>query len=245
MPIHDWTRVEPGDYHHFHQRWISAISDALNTGGLPPGFMAMAEQVTGRPIPDVVALQTNGSHKHPGPGGSGGVAVAVAPPTAHTVTRFASTRYSDRANRVVIRHGRGKVVAIIELVSPGNKDSKSAVRTFVEKAVDILRQGVHMLVVDLFPPTPRDPQGLNKLILDEFGTNTFEPPPGKPLSAAAYLAGDDPTAYLEPLAVGDALPALPIFLTEDVYVPAPLEATYAESWAVYPQLLRDLVAPPG
>ncbi len=128
MPIHDWTRVEPGDYHHFHQRWISAIADALNTNGLPPGYVAMAEQVTGRPIPDVVALQTNGYHKGTPPDSpAGSVAVATAPPTARLVTHFDKVKYSNRANRVVIRHGRGKVVAIIELVSPGNKDSKKEI----------------------------------------------------------------------------------------------------------------------
>ena len=36
MPIHDWTRVSSGTFHHFHQRWISGISDVLNTGTLPP-----------------------------------------------------------------------------------------------------------------------------------------------------------------------------------------------------------------
>ena len=58
MPIHDWTRVEVGTFHHFHHRWIAAIGDSLNGGLLPPGYIAMAEQVTGRPIPDVVTLQT-------------------------------------------------------------------------------------------------------------------------------------------------------------------------------------------
>ena len=57
MPIHDWTRVEAGDFHDFHQCWVVAIRNALNAGLLPPGYMAMAEQVTGRPIPDVVTLQ--------------------------------------------------------------------------------------------------------------------------------------------------------------------------------------------
>jgi hypothetical protein len=33
-----------------------------------------------------------------------------------------------------MRHGRGKVVAIIEIVSPGNKESRNAIRSFVEKA---------------------------------------------------------------------------------------------------------------
>ena len=58
MPIHDWTRLEPGDFHDFHQCWVVEIRNALNSGLLPPEYMAMAEQVTGRPIPDVVALHT-------------------------------------------------------------------------------------------------------------------------------------------------------------------------------------------
>jgi len=45
MPIHDWIRLEPGDFHHFHQTWITYLGDALNGGGLPPGFMALSERV--------------------------------------------------------------------------------------------------------------------------------------------------------------------------------------------------------
>lgn len=66
MPIHDWTRCESGDFHHFHQRWISALTDYLN-GGLPPlEYMAMAEQVTDRPIPNVVTLQARASEGESG-----------------------------------------------------------------------------------------------------------------------------------------------------------------------------------
>jgi hypothetical protein len=57
MPIHDWTQVEAGTFHHFHQCWVVAIGNALNRGLLPPGYMAMVEQVTGRPSPDIVTLQ--------------------------------------------------------------------------------------------------------------------------------------------------------------------------------------------
>ena len=49
-------------------------------------------------------------------------------------------------------------------MSLGNKDSRNAIRTFVEKAADILNQGVNLVVVDLFPPTPRDPQGIHKAV---------------------------------------------------------------------------------
>src|SRR6516164_9388516 len=152
MPIHDWTRVEAGDFHHFHECWVVTIGNALNGGLLPPGYMAMAEQVTGRPIPDVVTLQA----REPKEGPEGGIAVAMAPPTARHIARIERVNYAKRADRVVIRHGRGKVVAIIEILSPGNKDSRHALRTFVEKAADIISQGIHLLVVDLFPPTPRD-----------------------------------------------------------------------------------------
>jgi hypothetical protein len=35
MPIHDWTRVSAGIFHHFHQKWVGTIADALNEGLLP------------------------------------------------------------------------------------------------------------------------------------------------------------------------------------------------------------------
>ena len=94
-------------------------------------------------------------------------------------------------------------MAIIEVVSPGNKDSRSSMCAFVEKAADILNQGVNLLVVDLFPPTPRDPHGIHQAIWDELGEERFEEVPGKPLIAASFLGGDLPTAYVEPLSVGD------------------------------------------
>jgi hypothetical protein len=49
MPIHDWTRLEAGDFHHFHQGWVVNLTNALNSGLQPPEYMAMTEQVTGRP----------------------------------------------------------------------------------------------------------------------------------------------------------------------------------------------------
>ena len=240
MPIHDWTRLEAGDFHAFPQCWVVAIRNALNGGLLPPEYMAMAEQVTGRPIPDVVAL-----HARPSKDDPGGVAVASAPPSARVIARFERINYAKRADRVVIRHGRGKVVAIIEIVSSGNKESRNAIRTFVEKAADILNQGVNLLVVDLFPPTPRDPQGIHKAIWDEFGDEPFAFLPEKPLTVASYIGGDLPTAYVESVGVGDPLPSLPIFLSETRYIPAPLEATYQQAWEAFPAMLKDLIDPPA
>src|SRR5438132_586272 len=80
MPIHDWTRVRANRFHDFHQSWTINIRNALNAGLLPPGFFAMAEQITGGPEADVVTLELTPRPEAP-------LAVEMAPPKARIVTR--------------------------------------------------------------------------------------------------------------------------------------------------------------
>ncbi|MBW3596070.1 MAG: DUF4058 family protein [Planctomycetes bacterium] len=76
------------------------------------------------------------------------------------MARAEAVGYARKANRITVRHPDGEVVAILEIISPGNKDSRHAVRQFARKAVEYLHAGVHLLIVDLFPPSRRDPQGI-------------------------------------------------------------------------------------
>ncbi len=240
MPIHDWTRVDAGLFHHFHQDWTIELCRSLNGGRLPSGFIALTDQQTGEPIPDVLTLNRGakvGGKKEPG----GTLALATAPPKARFVLQTEGDIYARRANRILIRHRHGEVVAVIEIVSPGNKGSNSALRAFVRKAADLIWQGIHLLIVDLFPPSERDPQGIHKPIWDEIEEMAFALPPDKPLTVAAYRASPIKTAYVEPVAVGDALPSLPIFLTDFDYIPAPLEETYQASWAAFPADFKGLL----
>jgi hypothetical protein len=241
MPIHDWTRVRSNRFHDFHQSWTIRIKDALNAGLLPPDYVAMAEQITGGPEPDVVTLSLP---IKPGDGAPGGVAVAAAPPRVRVQAEADATRYARSANRVTVHHPDGAVVAVIEIVSPGNKDSKHAIRSFVRKSAEFLFAGVHLLVVDLFPPSKRDPLGIHKLIWDRIRDEPFELPAHQPLTVAAYSAGGVIKAYIDNFAVGDALPEMPLFLAPDWYVPCPLEATYQASWAVFPKALKGPLEPP-
>jgi hypothetical protein len=241
MPIHDWTRVRANRFHHFHQTWMTTLAAALNAGLLPPGFFAMAEQITGGPEPDVVALELT----PPAGDGPAGVAVADAPPKAKFITRTHARPYARKTDRITVRHPDGDVVAVVEIVSPGNKNSRDAIRAFSRKAVQFLDAGIHLLIVDLFPPSKRDPQGIHKAIWDRLEEEPFELPPDKPLTLAAYSAGSEKVAYVEPVAVGDPLPDMPIFLTPTHYVPCPLEATYQATWDVFPAVLKaPLEAPP-
>jgi hypothetical protein len=93
-------------------------------------------------------------------------------------------------------------------------------------------------VVDLFPPTARDPQGLHKVIWDEIGDDPFAFPPGKDRILVAYETGDDRIAYIEPVAVGDVLRDMPLFLTTGFHVPVPLESTYMATWDATPEEMR-------
>jgi hypothetical protein len=238
MPVHDWTRVDAGLFHAFHQRWISALCDALNTGCLPPDYFALAEQNIKGPVPDVLTLKLATGPDEPD---SGGLAVAAVPPKTRMIRRCEAAIYLDKVNRITVRHRHGDVVAVVEIVSPGNKGSKAEFRHFFEKSADLIRQKVHLLVIDLFPPGKRDPQGVHKAIWDEIEEEPFELPADKPLVLASYDAGPPQVAYVETIGVGDELPEMPLFLRPEVYVPAPLEATYRTTWSVFPKALKGLL----
>ncbi len=240
MPMHDWTTVEPTIYHHFHQRWSVAIVDALNAGLLPPGYAALIEQHSGGLVLDVLAVERKRQSKPPGGG------IATTPGTRWKVEARQASTLLRRANRIAIRHRLGEVVCIIEIVSPGNKASRTAVRQFVEKTMEFLHAGVNVLVVDPFPPTLRDPQSLHKLIWDELDEAPFALPVDEPLLLASYRVGDDsvglmPVAYLETLRVGAMLPDMPAWIDADSFVGVPLERTYQAAWATCPADFRYLV----
>jgi len=238
--MHDWSRVRAGVYHNFHMLWMASITNRLNSGLLPQGLIAMAEQIVGGPEPDVVTLQQNDFQLEGGDGGAATMTESPPKPQTTFVMPVEVERYAAKANRIVIRHSLGKVVAVIELVSPGNKDSRHAICSFVEKAVDMLFDGINLLIIDPFPPGPRDPQGIHKAIWDEITDEPFELPPGQNLTLASYQAAPIKTAYVEPIAQGATIPDMPLFLHNDFYINVPLEATYQETWNVLPQTLRDL-----
>jgi hypothetical protein len=242
MPIHDWTRVDAGIFHDFHLGWIAELRRALNSGLLPPDYYALAEQIAGGLGPDVITLQspTNGTPPVPEP--KGGIALTTAPPQVQFRVRAEPDLYAAKAKALTIRHASNhRVVAMIEIVSPGNKNSRHGLRAFVDRAAEVLRSGVHLLIVDLFPPGPRDPRGLHRAIWDEFIDNEFALPADKPLTLAAYIGGPCPEAFVEPTAVGAALRDMPLFLTEEVYIAAPLETTYRAAWEAVPSFWRGVL----
>lgn len=202
MPLHDWSPMPAGLFHDFHQTWSIHIRSALN-GILPKGFSALVEQRTGTKEPDIIAVER---------------LLIAERPVASITYRTTKEIYTRRANRIVVKHHLGQTVAAIEIVSPGNKDSPALVRDFVNKTIDLLRAGIHVFLIDLFPPTSRDPLGLHKLIWDEISSEPFDFPPGKDRILASYETGAEKAAYVEPIGVGDPLPSMALFLVEGLHV---------------------------
>jgi hypothetical protein len=91
------------------------------------------------------------------------------------------------------------------------------------------------------PPTPRDPFGIHKAIWDEIEEKEFAFPDGKDRILASYETGEVHTYYVEPIGVGDVLPAIPLFLSTGWQVPVPLESTYLATWKTSSEEFRVAV----
>lgn len=209
MPVHDWTHVDAGIFHAFHHGWISEVSRELNRYLPADKYYALPRNVLGH---DDLTGKAKDAPKW----------------------------YANKKKSVVIHHITDhRVVAVLEIVSTGNKDSRGSMRSFVKKAQDLLSAGINLDILDLYPPTPRDPEGIHPVIWGEDDTGEYKFDPAHPLTCAAYVGGADAEAFVEPVAVGDVLPNLPLFLLSDVYVNVPLEATYLAAFDALPAFLRD------
>ena len=241
MPIHDWTRVEAGIFHHFHHAWIEEIQRALNAGLLPDDYYAMAEQQAAGFGPDVLTLQIDEPNREgeapASPSNGHGPTATLARPKARFQAQTDAEFYRRKKSSIVVRNvSDDRIVAMVEIVSPGNKAARNTFRAFLDKACDLLEHKIHLLIIDLFPPTRRDPHGVHAAIWHELvEQGDFVPPPDKPLTLAAYESDLVVKAFVETVAVGDVLPEMPLILEPDGAVNVPLEATYQSAWAAVPR----------
>lgn len=251
MPIHDWTRVDAGTFHAMHTLWVGRLMGALNSGLLPPGYYAMAEQVATRMLTDVLTLDARTPVAQPSPESSqGSVTVVDAPPRVQLNLRPDPRQRPRRATglrrHVAIRHITGhRVIALIEIVSPSNKDRRAHVRELAEKVVRSLQSGIHVLVLDLLPAGRYDPHGMHGAVWSYFDRTPYVIPEDSPLTLASYAWDNgEPTAFVEPTAVGRMLVDMPLFLTGQRYINVPLERTYLSAYQDMPQLWREVLEAP-
>lgn len=247
MPMHDWTKVEAGIFHAFHHRWISALSDMLNGGRLPAEYYALPEQIAAGFGPDVLTLQ--GQILNAGPpavraGSAASSAVLQARPQTRFMAQSEAEFYRRKKSSLVVRHVSGdRIVAMLEIVSPGNKSNRRAFQAFVDKACELLEHRIHLLIVDPFPPGPRDPNGIHAAIWEQVQDAAFQLAADQPLTMVAYECDLVTQAYIETVAVGQTLPDMPLFLEPNGCVMVPLEETYATAFTAMPKRWQTVLAP--
>jgi hypothetical protein len=241
MPAHDWSRVAAGIFHDFHHAWIEEIKRALNAGLLPSDYYALAEQRTAGYGPDVLALQVDAGDEglDEPPQREGGLLVAKpqVEVTAETDMEF----YRRKQNVVAVRHvSDDRVVALVEVVSPGSKSCRAALRSFVEKTAQLLDQRIHLLILDLHCPGNFDPQGIHGAIWEEIA-EAWVAPTDRPLTLVGYESALTVRAFVQPLAIGDVLIDMPLYLEPNGYVLVPLENTYTRAFDAMPKRWRSVV----
>lgn len=246
MPIHDWSRVEAGVFHHFYQAWMVAMGVALNRHLLPKRFYALVEQYTGKVEVDVLSLESRRkrtTHDTDDSAPFAGTATITATrPQVDTIEKASEAFYAFKQSTVVVRESRrDRVVAMIEVVSAGNKSSEFALERFVDKVANAQMAGIHVTIVDLHRPQAWDPPGIHDVVWRAIGQPGYDPPTGKTLTQVAYSGAPVPTAYVKPAAIGDTLTQLPLFLSETNFAELPLEAPYEQTYLGVPEVWRDVI----
>ncbi len=167
--------------------------------------------------------------------GGGGVAVATAAwaPPRPTLSVAADLPGQDEYEVRIYDTRRGRrLVAAVEIVSPSNKDRPENRRAFVAKCATLLQEHVCVAIVDLV--TSRS-SNLYRDLLDHLGqadpSLTDEPPPIYAVACRWIRTGDIRRfeSWAHPLALGQPLPTLPLWLADNYAVPLELEASYEET----------------
>jgi hypothetical protein len=221
-PLHGPRRWEG-----FHHAWATVIAQHLNQGILPPEYYAEPEISLGPELEiDVATLELT----RPDRGKYGGGAAVWSPPRPKIAAKVDFARLDSYEIRVYQDLGGAELRAAIELISPANKDRAGSRRTFAAKCAGYLKHGIAVAIIDIV--TARS-ANLHAVLFDTLGVRSRQPAWQSPtgLYAVAYRAvtarkAPRVEAWPEPLALGEALPALPLWLSPDLCVPVRLEESY-------------------
>jgi hypothetical protein len=202
---------------------------------LPPGYVAGPRVHAGARVEIDVA--TYGKDATPptcgGADRGGGVATAVWTPAAPSVAVETELPDDDEYEvRIYDTELEHTLVAAIEIVSPANKDRPEKRNAFVGKCAALLRNGVAVSIVDIVTVRHFNLYAeLMAFVGHPDRTLGPEPPPVYAASCRWLRKSDRAVlqTWSHALVVGQALPTLPLWLTDTLYVPLDLERSYEQA----------------
>jgi hypothetical protein len=203
---------------------------------LPDGFTAEPRVHLGAFYEIDVSTYEEDRPRKPTPGpetAPGGVATATWAPPQPTLTVEADLAEQYEYEVLVYDQTRGRqLVAAVEIVSPANKDRAEHRRAFVAKCAALLQKAVCVSIVDVI--TPRSFNLYTDLLaLLDRADPAFSPNPPPTYAVTCRCRRINGVPRLEtwayPLVIGQPLPTLPVWLSEDRSVSLELEASYEET----------------
>ncbi len=242
MPLRDHFDASADDtatWQELHAMWPAMIVLHL-TRILPKGYVAAPRVHIGKEMEiDLAALERPGAGptgRRADKNGNGGGATAVVAPPVPTVEFDSAWPDQDTFETRVYETSRGRrLVAAIELVSPANKDRPDNRRAFVTKCAALLQNGVSVSIVDLVTSCEFN-LGTDLMELIRRSDPIFSPDPPPIYTVTCRARTQDRrtkvAVWANHLAVGKELPALPIWLTEELSVILDLETSYEETCRV-------------
>jgi hypothetical protein len=216
----------------FHSNWATKLADALTERWLPPNYIAEEHVHFGPSVEIDVA--TFAKEASGGEGKDGTVATlgpkVWTPPAADAV--IPSVFPETFEVRIHSTDTGPKLVAAIELISPGNKDRPAERKAFATKVASYLYQGISVIIVDIV--TNRRANLHNEVLQVMEAAETLQLPTETTLYAVAYRPlrrnhADEIDLWRSPLTLGGSLPTLPLGLRGDLAIPVDFESTYAEA----------------
>jgi hypothetical protein len=230
MPLRDHFHppLFPGrSWESFHGLWIAQLVGQLNMRPMPSRFIAEGDVHIGlRVVVDVAAFEID---QPSGDSSNGPVAVAVWAPPMPQIVVPVNLALQTFELRVYDLESARRLVAAVELVSPGNKDRPETRRAFLDKCATYLREGVSLAIVDVV--TTRQHNFHAELMELLNAGETAASAVTTDLYAVAYrvhMLGKRTEMEVWPnaLGLGQPLPTLPLWLTESFCVPLELEPAY-------------------
>ena len=227
MPLLDHFHPPLKEERHWegmHSAWANAIVMQLNDAVLPTKYFAEPHVKLGAPVEiDVATWERDRPSGHDE---NGGVATMVYAPPEPAIALAVDFSELDTFEIQVREEGGLQLVAAIELVSPANKDRATHRQAFVRKCATYLQEGISVIIVDVV--TKRS-ANLHAELIEELAPNvTVDLHEEDALYAVAYRShpANQVHAWPKRLELGQALPTLPLWLSDILAVPVDLDRSY-------------------
>jgi hypothetical protein len=237
MPLRDHFRPpvdENASWEELHGGWPMVIVQRLRTQ-LPAGYVAGPRVHLGSFVEiDVAAFENDESPRISGTTeGNGGVATAVwAPPRPSLAVETSLPDFDEYEVRIYDAKRGRHLVAAIEIVSPGNKDRPEHRNAFIAKCAALIQKGVAVSIVDLVTVRQFNLYAEVLAFIGHKDPTLSDPPPHIYATSCRWVKKENRTileGWSQVLTVGQPLPTLPLWLTEDLVIPLDLEHSYEQA----------------